>query len=105
MTPAIHQGKAQPLSGPWLTPTPSTSEAAKPAIFKTPKQPVPKPSAETTESTVNTRKRNFPDQKSTNTATETPISNSNVTTSPFTSTQSLSPPQSKSKIPPVVPRE
>ncbi|KAF7285648.1 hypothetical protein GWI33_010300 [Rhynchophorus ferrugineus] len=29
--------KNQPLSRPWLTPTPSTSEAAKPANFKTPK--------------------------------------------------------------------
>ncbi|KAF7276379.1 hypothetical protein GWI33_010382 [Rhynchophorus ferrugineus] len=47
---------------PWLTPTPSTSEAAKPANFKTPKQPVPKTSAEATESTaINTRKRNFPE--------------------------------------------
>ncbi|KAF7287993.1 hypothetical protein GWI33_000053 [Rhynchophorus ferrugineus] len=62
--------KNQPLSRQWLTPTPSTSEAAKPANFKTPKQPVPKLSAKTTESTVNTRKRNFPDQKSTNSATD-----------------------------------
>ncbi|KAF7285645.1 hypothetical protein GWI33_010297 [Rhynchophorus ferrugineus] len=29
--------KSQPLSRPWLTTTPSTSEAAKPANFKTPK--------------------------------------------------------------------
>ncbi|KAF7281958.1 hypothetical protein GWI33_003921, partial [Rhynchophorus ferrugineus] len=53
MTPAIHQEKTNPLLRPWLTPTPSTSEAAKPANFKTLKPPVPKPSAETTESTVN----------------------------------------------------
>ncbi|KAF7274707.1 hypothetical protein GWI33_012620, partial [Rhynchophorus ferrugineus] len=46
--------KNQPLSRPWLTPTSSTSEASKPANFKTPKQPVPKLPAETTESTVNT---------------------------------------------------
>ncbi|KAF7278859.1 hypothetical protein GWI33_007922 [Rhynchophorus ferrugineus] len=78
--------KNQPLSRPWLTPTPSTSEAAKPANFKTSKQPIPKPSAEMTESTVNTRKCRFLDQKSTNTATETAISSSNATTSPSTST-------------------
>ncbi|KAF7271512.1 hypothetical protein GWI33_015626 [Rhynchophorus ferrugineus] len=94
--------KNQPLSRPWLTSTPSTSKAAKPANFKTPKQPVPKPSTETTESIVNAHKRHFPDKKSTNTSTETPISNSNATTSPSTSTQSLPPPQSKSNIPPVV---
>ncbi|KAF7271510.1 hypothetical protein GWI33_015624 [Rhynchophorus ferrugineus] len=35
--------KNQPLSRLWLTPTPSTSEAAKPANFKLPKHPVPKP--------------------------------------------------------------
>ncbi|KAF7284329.1 hypothetical protein GWI33_022312 [Rhynchophorus ferrugineus] len=67
--------KDQPLPRPWLTPKPSTSETAKPDNFKTSKQPIPKPSAETTESTANTRKRNFPDQKATDTATKTPISN------------------------------
>ncbi|KAF7281224.1 hypothetical protein GWI33_005014 [Rhynchophorus ferrugineus] len=47
--------KKQPMSRPWLTSTPSTSEGAKLVNFKTPKQPVPKTSAETTY-----RKRKIP---------------------------------------------
>ncbi|KAF7267440.1 hypothetical protein GWI33_019331 [Rhynchophorus ferrugineus] len=93
--------KNQPLPRPWLTPTPSTSEAAKPANFKTPKQPVPKTSAVATENTATIKTY----QMSMNTATEPTISNSNETTSPSTSTQPPSPPQSKSKIPPVVLRD
>ncbi|KAF7277299.1 hypothetical protein GWI33_008794 [Rhynchophorus ferrugineus] len=87
--------KNQPLSRSLLTPTAITSGAAKPANFKTPKQPLPKILVEATESSVSTRKRNFSDQKSTNAATETPISNSNATTSPSTSKQPPLPPQSK----------
>ncbi|KAF7267179.1 hypothetical protein GWI33_019568 [Rhynchophorus ferrugineus] len=52
--------KNQSLSKPWLNPTPSTSEAAKSANFKTPKKLIPKTSAEATESTETiTRKRDF----------------------------------------------
>ncbi|KAF7283883.1 hypothetical protein GWI33_022914 [Rhynchophorus ferrugineus] len=46
------QRKNQPLSRPWLTPTPSTREAAKSANVKTLKQPIPKTSAEAKQSTV-----------------------------------------------------
>ncbi|KAF7283186.1 hypothetical protein GWI33_001205 [Rhynchophorus ferrugineus] len=48
----IPQKNKQTLRRSWLTPTISTSEAAKPANFKAPKQPVPKTSAEMTENTT-----------------------------------------------------